>query len=62
MSWMDIEFDSLYVYHPNMESHIALHGVVNKGEEVFLGDGDPSTFESRHTYHVDDHLRDSHGR
>jgi hypothetical protein len=35
MSWMNIEFDSLYVYHPNMESHITLHGVVNKGEEVF---------------------------
>jgi hypothetical protein len=35
MSWMNIEFDSLYVYHPNMESHIALHGVVNKGKEVF---------------------------
>ena len=35
MSWIDIKFDSLYVYRPNMESHTTLHGVVNKGEEVF---------------------------
>ena len=35
MSWMDIEFDSLYVYDPNIERDITLHGIVNKGEEVF---------------------------
>ena len=34
MSWMDVELIPS-VYHPNMESHIALHRVVNKGEEVF---------------------------
>jgi hypothetical protein len=35
MSWMDVKFDSHYVYHPNMESHIALHRVVNKVRKFF---------------------------